>query len=136
MQKRGSRRSGCPISYGLDIFGDKWTLLVMRDMLMRGKSTYREFVESEEGIASNILAERLSRLECAGLIRSESDPRDARQKRYSPTKSGRALFPVLVEMVFWGAIHDKNTGAPESFVKAYRKDRDGLVKAMMKRTEK
>ena len=68
-------RSGCPINFGLEIFGDQWSLLLLRDMLIVGKRTFKEFQASEEGIASNILTERLKRLEACGIIRRESRQR-------------------------------------------------------------
>lgn len=123
-------RSGCPINFGLEIFGDKWTLLILRDLLMQGKSSFGEFQASEEGIASNILSERLLRLEQAGLVRRHAVKDDARLVRYVPTDACRALLSVLVEMAYWGATHDIKTAAPKSFVSAYEADRTALLKAM------
>jgi DNA-binding HxlR family transcriptional regulator len=123
-------RSGCPINFGLEIFGDKWTLLILRDLLMQGKSSFAEFQASEEGIASNILSERLLRLEQSGLVRRHAVKDDARQVRYVPTDACHALLPVLVEMAYWGATHDMRTAAPKSFVSAYEADRARLLKAL------
>lgn len=95
-------RSPCPIAAALDLFGDRWTLLVLRDMLLRGKQRYREFLASPEGIASNILAERLKRLEAAGLVSRQTDPEDARQMIYTPTDTGRSLAPLLRDIAIWG----------------------------------
>jgi len=76
---KGSRRSDCPISSALDLLGDRWSLLVMRDVLLRGMSHYRDFLASEEGIATNMLADRLSRLEAAGLLeKTADDPRSVK----------------------------------------------------------
>ena len=121
------RRSGCPISHGLDIFGDKWTLLILRDLLLKGKSRFREFLGSEESIASNILSERLSRLERSGLATKGPDPNDRRRTVYRPTQAGAELLPVLVELAYWGAIHDPATLAPRAFALAYRKNRAALI---------
>jgi DNA-binding HxlR family transcriptional regulator len=126
----GPPRSHCPINFGLEIFGDRWTLLVLRDLLLLGKRSYKEFLASEEQISTNILAERLERLLAAGLVTAERVEGDNRQIRYEPTSAGRALLPVLIEMAYWGAIHDPDTAAPGAFVKSYRKDRDGLLKAI------
>ena len=126
-------RSGCPISFGLDIFGDGWSLLVLRDLLFEGKRTFRAFAGSDERIASNILADRLRRLQAAGLIRRQRDCSDRRQVIYAPTEAGRALVPVLVELAYWGAVHDKATGAPTAFRAGYEADRDALVAAMRAR---
>ena len=123
-------RSGCPINFGLEIFGDRWSLLILRDMLMLGKRTFKEFQSSEEGISSNILADRLQRLEQSGLIGRQDSPDDARQYHYAPTAAGRKLLPVLVEMAYWGATHDPNTASPPSFRQAYEHDRDALLAAL------
>lgn len=123
-------RSGCPINFGLEIFGDKWTLLILRDILMQGKSSFGEFQASEEKIASNILSERLLRLEQSGLVRRHGMKDDARLVRYVPAAAARALLPVLVEMAYWGASHDMKTAAPKSFIRAYETDRPALLKAL------
>lgn len=123
-------RSGCPINFGLEIFGDKWTLLILRDLLMQGKRSFGEFQASEEKIASNILSERLLRLEKAGLLERYVVRRDARLVQYVPTEACRALLPALVEMAYWGATHDARTAAPKSFVRAYEADRPALLKAL------
>jgi DNA-binding HxlR family transcriptional regulator len=123
-------RSGCPINFGLEIFGDKWSLLILRDMLMLGKRSFKEFQASAEAISSNILAERLARLEQSGLISRHRAPEDARQVHYRPTGAGKRLLPVLVEMAYWGAVHDPNTASPKSFRDAYEHDREGLLTAL------
>jgi DNA-binding HxlR family transcriptional regulator len=126
----GAPRSHCPINFGLEIFGDKWTLLVLRDLLLLGKRSFKEFQTSEEGISTNILADRLDRLARSGLITSERVAGDARQIRYEPTLAARALLPVLIEMAYWGAKHDRETAAPATFVRAYEKDRAGLLRTI------
>jgi DNA-binding HxlR family transcriptional regulator len=125
-------RSSCPINFGLEIFGDRWTLLVLRDLLMQGKRRFGEFQTSDEGIASNILSERLLRLEQSGLIRRHTVEGDARQVHYLPTDACRKLLPVLVEMAYWGATHDPKTAAPKSFATAYETDRAALLTALAK----
>lgn len=103
-------KSQCPISYSLDLFGDRWTLLVLRDVILHGKTRFAEFQSSDEKIASNILSDRLRRLGEQGFIAIEKDPSDARQKIYSVTKKGLSLTPVLLEIAAWGASHDGQTG--------------------------
>ena len=103
------RRSGCPISSSLDVLGDKWSLLVVRDMVFVGKRYFKEFLSSDEGIATNILTNRLNRLEAIGIVSKQPDPESARQIVYTLTDKGIALIPVLVELVCWGTIYD---GAP------------------------
>src|SRR5690348_5996744 len=99
-------RSHCPVAYALDMFGDSWSLLVMRDLLFSGKQRYQEMLESEEGIATNILADRLSRLEQQGLITRRRDPGNKRQYLYAPTPKGLDLIPLMLEMIQWSAKHD------------------------------
>lgn len=93
--------SKCPICYSLDVFGDKWTLLIMRDMLIRGKRYYREFLNAGEGIATNVLADRLKMMVEAGLISKADDPDHGAQAIYSPTAKAEALRPVLDAMAAW-----------------------------------
>lgn len=123
-------RSHCPINFGLETFGDRWTLLVLRDLLLKGKCSFKEFQASEEGISTNILAERLERLAVQGLITSERSETDSRQINYHPTAKCSALIPVLLEMAYWGAKYDPKTAAPPSFARAYEKDRSALLKSM------
>lgn len=120
------RRSDCPISFALDIFGDRWTLLVIRDLLFKGKTRYRDFAESEERIATNILADRLRNLEEAGIITRHVAPRNAGGVRYQLTPKGLDLAPMLVELILWSATHDPNTAASAEFVAAAR-DRTSLL---------
>lgn len=127
MQKKIKRRSDCPISFALDIFGDKWSLLIIRDLMFRGKKTYGEFLHSGEKIATNILADRLSLLECAGLIIGKNDPENKTRFLYTLTDKGIDLVPVLLEIVSWSARYDKNTGAPKEFVARIRNDRENLI---------
>lgn len=118
-------KSNCPISYSLDLFGDRWTLVVLRDLILWGKTRFAELQASDEQIASNILSDRLKRLECDGFIEVGADPEDARKKIYTPTEKGLSLTPVLLEIAAWGASHDPNTGAPEGFSDAFYADREG-----------
>jgi DNA-binding HxlR family transcriptional regulator len=100
--KRHGQRSDCPISYCLDTFGDRWTLLVLRDLMLYGKSRFGELQDGGEGIASNILADRLLRLEQQRLIRKRPSESDRRQFVYSVTPLALDLSPVLLEMAAWG----------------------------------
>ena len=126
MSKTSRReKSNCPISYSLDLFGDKWTLLVLRDLLLWGRTRFADFQASDEKIASNILSDRLRRLEERGFIVTRKDPTDARQKFYAATKKGESLIPVLLEIAAWGASNDPQTGAPSGFAKDFYADREG-----------
>ncbi|MGL4309299.1 MAG: winged helix-turn-helix transcriptional regulator [Paracoccaceae bacterium] len=126
----GLRRSDCPINFGLEIFGDQWSLLILRDILIVKKRTFREFQASAEGIASNILSDRLKRLERCGLVARDKSPDDGRLAIYTATAAGHALLPVLIEMSYWGASHDRQTGAPDGFRVAYEADRDALLRTI------
>lgn len=102
------RRSPCPVAATLDVLGDKWTLLVIRD-LYAGKKRYRELAASPEGIATNILASRLKQLQASGLVASKSSPQRAGSLEYSLTERGRSLLPVLRAMRDWGLAHVPGT---------------------------
>jgi DNA-binding HxlR family transcriptional regulator len=123
------RRSDCPIGFTLEIIGDRWSLLILRDVLTRGKTRFRDFA-SDEGIATNVLSDRLSRLEDAGVLERKADPADGRQVVYKPTGAGIAMLPLVVEMAYWGVTHDPRTGAPAQFVSAYESDRNALIAGM------
>jgi DNA-binding HxlR family transcriptional regulator len=124
---RPHRRSGCPISVSLDLLGDKWTLLVLRDLVFLHKRHFRDFLDSPEKIATNILAARLKNLESAGIITRNPDPDNARQVIYDLTDKGLDLIPVLLDLIVWGTKHDPTTAAPEEFVRRAKQDREGLI---------
>ena len=121
------RRSGCPIAYSLDLFGDRWTLLILRDMVFRKKRYYREFLEAGEGIATNVLADRLARLEGAGMIAKRRDPQDGKRNVYTLTAKGLDTLPILLEMVAWGATYDPETLAPSTFTERLKNDREAVL---------
>jgi DNA-binding HxlR family transcriptional regulator len=121
-KKKASHRSSCPINISLEILGDRWSLLIVRDLMFRGFHTYKELVDSEEGIATNILADRLRRLEQCGIIRIEEDPTDRRKVMYRLTAKGMDLAPVLVELILWGARYE-DTEAPPALLRKMQKHR-------------
>ena len=127
------RRTGCPINFGLEIFGDRWTLLILRDLLLQNKRRFQELLQSDEGIATNILADRLKRLEAAGVIDRSSDPADGRKVIYRATEKGIALVPVLLEIAAWGATHDAKTDAPADFAPGFKSDREATIAAFTAR---
>jgi DNA-binding HxlR family transcriptional regulator len=98
-------RSYCPINLGLEIFGDAWTLLVLRDMMFAGKRHFRELLQSDEGISSNILADRLKRLCDRGILTKRDDPTHKQKAIYSLTERGIALLPVLLQVGAWSRAH-------------------------------
>jgi DNA-binding HxlR family transcriptional regulator len=99
------RRSGCPINLTLEILGDKWSLLILRDMLFFGKRHFRELLQSEEGISSNILADRLKRMVDEGLLTRGPDPTHRQKVIYSLTEKSIALVPMLAQIAIWGRHH-------------------------------
>ncbi|MGI4874591.1 MAG: winged helix-turn-helix transcriptional regulator [Janthinobacterium lividum] len=101
--KEIKQRSTCPISTSLDVLGDKWTLLILRDMVFAGKTTYGQFLQSAEKMATNILADRLALLEAQGLL-TKAVAADKKSKfTYRLTEKGVATVPLLVELIRWGA---------------------------------
>ncbi len=107
-----NRRSGCPLNASVEMLGDRWSLLILRDMMIRGYRSFNEFLQSDEKIASNILADRLRRLESYGIIATERDASDGRKVIYSLTAKGIDLAPVLTEMVMWAARHEETGNQP------------------------
>ena len=103
------RRSDCPISFALDLFGDRWSLLVVRDLGLKGKRSFSELAASDEGVATNVLSDRLARLEEAGIILKSRDPNDGRRYVYRLSEAGKDLIPVMVELIVWSAAHDDAT---------------------------
>jgi DNA-binding HxlR family transcriptional regulator len=101
MNAKNESRSPCPISNVLDWLGDKWSLLIVRDVLFYGKHEYKEFLASPESIATNILADRLKRLTACGVLGELTHPENRSRKLYYVTESGKALLPILGEMVLW-----------------------------------
>ena len=126
--KKNKRRSNCPISFALDIFGDKWTFLIVRDMMFKGKHYYGDFLRAEEGIATNVLADRLSLLERVGIVVKRVDPTHGSKLIYKLTRKGIDLLPVLVEVIMWSAKHDKDTAVPAEFVNRVKRDKAGLLR--------
>jgi DNA-binding HxlR family transcriptional regulator len=128
------RRSGCPISISLEIFGDRWSLLIVRDLMFKGRDRFADFSGAEEQIATNILADRLERLESTGIVTRRVDPADARKIVYRLTRKGMELAPMLIEMVLWAARHEE-TDAPRAQVRAMTADRDAFLAALWQEWE-
>jgi len=126
------RRSRCPINIALETFGDGWSLLVVRDLMLARKKTFAAFAASPEGIATNILSDRLRRLEEAGLIGSAPDPEDGRRRIYRLTHKGIALAPVLAELILWSGTHEA-TAAPPALLERLRNDREGFLNELRDR---
>lgn len=130
------RRSGCPISCSLDLLGDKWSLLIGRDVVFGRKRYFKEFLASGEGIATNILTDRLNRLASDDIISKRPDPENGRQIIYALTEKGVALIPVLVELMCWGVIYDGAPNVDFDEVRRIRQDtryKQRLIRELMKR---
>jgi DNA-binding HxlR family transcriptional regulator len=125
--KSNCRQSGCPVAFTLDTFGDKWSLLVLRDMFMNGKRYYGEFLESPEHVASNILADRLKRLEEARVITKNHDPENQKKYVYELTQKGVDLLPLMLEAITWGSKYLSGNTAPKEFLRRLKKDREAVT---------
>src|SRR5882757_4884006 len=97
-KRKPKRRSGCPLNASIEMLGDRWSLLILRDMMLRGANTYKQLLACDEAIATNILADRLVKLKADGIIERRTDPDDRRKQIYALTAKGIDLAPVLAEM--------------------------------------
>ena len=130
-KRKGKRRSGCPLNASVEMLGDRWSLLIIRDMMVRGSQSYKEFLESDEGIATNILADRLQKLVAHGIVTTEPDSSDGRKLNYLLTAKGIDLAPVLTEMVLWAAAHE-DTGN-QALVGQMRKNKEKFLDGVRRR---
>ena len=116
-KSKNQKWCGCPIRYGLGQFGDKWSLLIIRDLMFKGRRYYGEFLKAGEGISTNILADRLNKLEANQIIEAKQDPDNQTKKIYSLTEKGIDLIPVMFEMIKWAIKHDEDTEVPTDFAR-------------------
>ena len=128
-------RSGCPLSYTLDFFGDKWSLLIMRDMVIGGKATYGEFLGSDEKIATNILADRLNILHMNGFVTKNILPENKSKFSYILTEKGIGLLPIVIEMIIWGSKYIPQGGNKE-LLTVLKKDKEKAIKEFAKMLKK
>lgn len=126
-----SWRSACPLNASVEILGDRWSLLIIRDMMLRRFTSYKEFMDSYEGIASNILADRLRKLESHGIIVTKPHPSDGRKLIYLLTAKGMDLAPILTEMVLWAAAHEDTEN--RELVREIQKDKKEFLAAIRRR---
>jgi DNA-binding HxlR family transcriptional regulator len=138
MRKTKIIRSHCPVNFGLEAFGDRWALLILRDIIFRGKRTYGEFLRSEEGFATNILASRLEHLVRTGILQCEGDEKDGRKEIYSLTEKGLDLIPVIFEIVLWSEKHDIRSEAKriKRLVELIRKDNRKISKKVREQVKR
>ncbi len=130
-KRKRAQWNGCPIRFGLGVFGDKWTLLIVRDLLFKQKKYYGEFTDPIEGIATNILSDRLNRLQENEIIGKKRDPQNGSRFIYHLTQKGKDLLPMMLAIVEWSQKYDPATEAPDSFMESLRNDPDGLQKQIL-----
>ena len=128
---KAKRRSGCPLNASVEMLGDRWSLLIIRDMMLLGRRTFKEFLGSYERPATNILTDRLRRLEAYGIIRSERDSSDGRKLIYELTPKGIDLAPVLTEMVLWAGRHEETENRP--LIRLMQKDKQKFLAQIRQR---
>lgn len=135
--KKIELRSDCPVSYALDFFGDKWTLLIIRDLMFEGKKFYKDFLNSKEGIATNVLSNRLKKLQQSGIIESKVYEKLRTQKVYSLTQKGKDLIPVLIAMMVWSAKYgtDESLAISTEFVEKVNTHREQVMAAILAKLE-
>jgi DNA-binding HxlR family transcriptional regulator len=128
-----SERSRCPIAYSLDVIGDRWTLLILRDLAFKNRRYFQEFLGASEKISTNILTDRLRRLERWNLIEGHPDPEDGRRVRYFLADDGLDLIPLLIEMTIWGSTRHPDPSIPPEQAERMGADREGTVKSIRQR---
>jgi DNA-binding HxlR family transcriptional regulator len=121
------RKSDCPINYAIELFGDRWTFLIIRDLMFKGKNHYNEFLQSEEKIATNILADRLQLLEHNGIVTKKADPTHGSKWIYQLTDMGIDLLPLLIEIILWSAKYDKDTAADNEFILKAKANKEEVI---------
>ncbi|MGE9312365.1 winged helix-turn-helix transcriptional regulator [Niabella sp. CJ426] len=130
------KRSGCPVSSSLDIWGDKWSLLIVRDLMYAKACTYGDFLKSEEKIATNILASRLQTLEAAGIISRSEHPDSKLKFLYRLTEKGIDLLPVMIEIYLWGEKYFTLSDTHKAFLKEIKKDKEAFLKNLKQKLKK
>jgi len=129
-------RSHCPTNYALEHFGDKWSLLIIRDLMFKGKRHYNEFFESNEKVSTSVLGDRLKQLEESGIISKGKDTIKKSRIKYSLTKKGIAMLPLMIDMIVWSGEFDKETEADRDFLTQAINNRDQLISSLKKRLDK
>ena len=130
------KRSDCPIGNSLDIWGDRWSLLLIRDLIFNKTCTYKDFLNAEEGIATNILSARLAALEENEIIEKVDNPGTKTRVFYKLTTKGIELFPILVEIHLWAEKYFTIPPNIKAIIKEAKKDKDGFIKSSMKELKK
>jgi DNA-binding HxlR family transcriptional regulator len=132
---KAKKRSNCPVSCSLDTWGDKWSLLIVRDLMLAKECTYGDFLKSGEGIATNILASRLQALEENEMIEKLEHPDSKAKVLYRLTKKGIDLLPVMIEINLWAEKYFTIPDDRKAMIKEVKKDKVGFIKSMTKELE-
>lgn len=130
---KSAMRSLCPLANALDIMGDRWTLLIIRDLMFTSRCEFGQLLNAGEGIATNILAERLERLQQHGIISKQKHPEHGKKYRYALTELGLKLAPVLIETVLWGSEAVKESSGPPHIMSMMKRDKDALLQKIYRR---
>ncbi len=125
--KRDANKSRCPINFTVELFGDTWSLLILRDMAALGKNTFGQFLESEERIGPSVLAERLAHLEQKGIITKRPSETDKRRMLYSFTEKGMGVIPIIYDFAVWGSLNSPDPDAPDVWFEAMKHEREKVL---------
>jgi len=136
VDKKTKNWAGCPVRFGMSQFGDKWSFLIIRDLMFKGRKYYNEFLEAGEGISTNILANRLQDLEANGMISKLQDPIKRSKYIYRLTEKGMALMPMMLAMIDWSEKYDNKTEVPNEFIKKLRQSPEELQKGLLVQLKK
>jgi DNA-binding HxlR family transcriptional regulator len=131
VDKKSKTWAGCPVRFGMSQFGDKWSFLVIRDLMFKGRKYYHEFIEAGEGISTNVLATRLVDLEANGIISKSKDPEKGSRFVYTLTQKGTELMPMMLAMMDWAEKYDDATEVPAEFIKKLRADPAALQESLL-----
>jgi DNA-binding HxlR family transcriptional regulator len=134
-KRSNERASSCPINASLEVLGDRWSLLVVRDLIFAGYRTFNEFLNAGEGMATNVLTDRLAKLAEAGIITKRPDPEDGRKWLYGLTRKGLDLAPVLLALSKWGTKHEHGI-PPDGVLDRYEADRAGFLAELKRKLVK
>ena len=129
-------RSHCPVNYALEHFGDKWSLLIIRDLMFKGKRHYNEFFESEEKVSTSVLGDRLKSLEESGIITKGADDVKKSRIKYSLTEKGIALLPIMIDIILWSGTFDNETATGKDFFLKAQTKRGSLISEIEKKLRK
>ena len=126
---------GCPIRFAAGVWGDKWSMVILRDLILRGRHYFGEFQNAEEGISPNILADRLAKLVENEIVKKEQDTENLAKVIYRLTPKGLDLIPIMLSIIEWSHKYDKNTITTNEFLNEYKKDRVKFEKKIKKARE-